>query len=54
MPANQIPLMAKQYGAKIIEVNPEPSNFTSEITDIYLQGKATEVMGKIEELLFPA
>ncbi|MCX6306364.1 MAG: NAD-dependent deacylase [Bacteroidetes bacterium] len=54
MPANQIPFMAKEYGATIIEVNPEPSNFTDKITDIFLQGKATEVMKKLEILLFPA
>jgi NAD-dependent deacetylase len=52
MPANQIPVMAKQYGAKIIEVNPEPSNYTRGLTDIFLKGKATEVMGKIEKLIF--
>jgi NAD-dependent deacetylase len=52
MPANQIPVMAKQYGAKIIEVNPEASNYTTGLTDIFLQGKATSVMGNIEELLF--
>jgi NAD-dependent deacetylase len=54
MPANQIPVMAKQYGAKIIEVNPEPSNYTLHITDIFLQGKATEVMEKLEGQLFSA
>lgn len=52
MPANQIPVMAKEYGATIIEVNPEPSNYTERITDIYLQGRATEVMQKLETLLF--
>jgi NAD-dependent deacetylase len=52
MPANQIPFMAKEYGATIIEVNPEPSNYTDKITDIFLQGKATEVMQMLEEELF--
>jgi NAD-dependent deacetylase len=52
MPANQIPFMAKEYGATIIEVNPEPSHFTDKITDIFLQGKATEVMQKLEIKLF--
>jgi NAD-dependent deacetylase len=52
MPANQIPFMAKEYGATIIEVNPEPSNYTGKITDVFLQGKAGEVMGKLEEFLF--
>jgi NAD-dependent deacetylase len=52
MPANQIPVMAKQCGAKIIEVNPEPSKYTHGLTDIFLKGKATEVMGKLEKLIF--
>lgn len=47
MPASQIPHLAKSTGAKIIEINPVPSNFTSSITDIFLQGKATDVMDKI-------
>jgi NAD-dependent deacetylase len=53
MPANQIPLIAKEYGATIIEINPEPSNYTEHITDIFLQGKATEIMQSLEKLLFP-
>lgn len=52
MPASQIPYHAKQHGATIIEVNPDMSNFTNTITDIYLEGKATEVMGKLKEVLF--
>ena len=52
MPANQIPFMAKEFGSVIIEVNPEPSNYTRKITDIFLQGKAAEVMEKLEEQLF--
>ncbi len=52
MPANQIPIVAKKHGAIIIEVNPEPSNYTSVVTDIFLQGKSTEVMRKLEEQLF--
>ncbi len=51
MPASQIPYHAKQNGAVIIEVNPGISNFTNTITDIYLEGKATEVMGKLKEAL---
>ena len=46
-PAANIPQLAKQNGAKIIEVNPEKSLFTDSITDIFLQGKASEVMQKI-------
>jgi len=47
MPASQIPHIAKANGATIIEVNPNPSNYTHQITDVFLQGKATEVMRKI-------
>ena len=44
-PAAMIPTEAKSAGATIIEVNLEPSEYTTQgITDIFLQGKATEVM----------
>lgn len=47
-PAAMIPITAKQNGAKIIEVNLEPSAYTEQgITDIFLQGKATEVMSNL-------
>ena len=44
MPASQIPYLAKQNGAKIIEINIAESSFTPKITDVFLQGKATEVL----------
>ncbi len=44
MPASQIPVMAKQNGAYIIEVNTERSNYTDSITDMFLPGKASEIM----------
>jgi len=52
MPANQFPFTAKRFGAKIIEINPNPSQFTSRITDHFLQGKAGEIMGLIGRELF--
>lgn len=51
MPASFIPYEAKRNGAKIIEINTEVSNYTNSITDVFLQGKATEVMSKLLELL---
>lgn len=48
-PASMIPRIAKENGAKIIEINTKRSYFTDDITDIFLQGKATEIMGKIIE-----
>ncbi|NCA86737.1 MAG: NAD-dependent deacylase [Clostridia bacterium] len=47
MPANQIPVIARQSGAKIIEINPEPSHYTHVITDIYLGGKAGEILPRL-------
>ena len=43
-PASMIPIYAENNGVKIIEINIEKSNFTDTITDIFLNGKATEVM----------
>lgn len=42
-PAGSIPVMAKRAGAAIIEINPEPT-FLSEHADIFIQGKAAEVL----------
>jgi NAD-dependent deacetylase len=44
MPACMIPSTAQSHGAKIIEINPEPTRFTAEITDIFLQATATQGM----------
>lgn len=47
-PACLIPDVAKQCGAKIIEVNLEPSEFSRKgITDIYLSGQSSAVMRKL-------
>jgi NAD-dependent deacetylase len=53
MPANMIPPMAKQNGATIIEINPNPSNYTDRVTDIFLQGKAGAVLTELGKHLFP-
>ena len=49
MPASMIPQIAKENGVKIIEINPHYSNFTHSITDIFLRGKATEVLRMLVE-----
>ena len=51
MPASQLPILAKQNGAKIIEINIEPSNYTNTITDIFLQDKATVASNKLKKEL---
>ena len=51
MPASMIPYEAKNNNVKIIEINTQPSKYTNTITDIFLKGKATEVMQKLLEKL---
>ena len=46
-PANTIPQTAKMAGATVIEINLEPTVLTNYLTDIFLQGKASEVVGKL-------
>lgn len=52
LPAANIPVVAKEHGAKIIEINIEETHFTREITDVFLKGKASEIMKGIGELLY--
>ncbi len=47
MPACQVPIFASQNGTFIIEVNTEPSAYTHSITNIFLRGKASEVLAKL-------
>ena len=47
MPAAMIPRLAKSNGARIIEINPTETHFTNEISDIFLKGKAGEVMSRL-------
>ena len=49
MPACSLPLTAKQFGAKIIEVNPLPSAFTDSVTDLYFPQKAGEFFAALEK-----
>lgn len=51
MPASMLPHTAKKNGARIIEVNPENSHFSSQVTDIHLKGEAGEVMTLLKEKL---
>jgi NAD-dependent deacetylase len=46
-PFNVLPRQAKQAGAKIIEINLEKTLLTDHITDIFLQGKATEQVSQV-------
>lgn len=52
LPAAEIPVVAKEHGAKIIEINIGKTHFSDDITDIFLKGKASEIMKGIGELLY--
>jgi NAD-dependent deacetylase len=52
MPAGMLPSIAKSHGARVIEINPEPSAFTASLTDLFLQGAAGEVSKQLESCLF--
>jgi NAD-dependent deacetylase len=46
-PAAYMPVIARQRGATIIEINPEPSPLTGTTSQILLQGKAGEIMSQL-------
>jgi NAD-dependent deacetylase len=52
LPAAEIPVVAREHGAKIIEINIGETHFSNDITDIFLKGKASEIMKGIGELLY--
>lgn len=43
-PANSIPGIAKNNGAKIVEVNMEETHLTRTVTDVFLMGRAGEII----------
>ncbi|MDZ7860805.1 MAG: NAD-dependent deacylase [Candidatus Krumholzibacteriota bacterium] len=51
MPACAIPYIAKENGAGIIEINTNKSSYTDSITDIFFQGKASEMTASLLEEL---
>ncbi|RPH94224.1 NAD-dependent deacylase [candidate division KSB1 bacterium] len=51
MPAAMIPRAAKEKGAVIIEINPQESNYTRDITDLYLEAPASVAMTRLLEAM---
>ncbi|MBP7735598.1 MAG: NAD-dependent deacylase [Spirochaetes bacterium] len=43
-PAAELPVVAKGNRAKIIEINIEPTGLTNSITDVFIRGRAEEVL----------
>ena len=46
-PAGLMPLIAKESGAKIIEINPERTPLTGEISDYLISGTAGDIMNRV-------
>ena len=52
-PAAMVPRWAAEAGAKIIEINPDESEFTSSVTTLHIPLPAGEAFSLIEKELFP-
>ena len=50
-PAALMPVFAKEAGAKIVEINPEKTPLTGQISDYLIRGNAGEVMNRILQQL---
>lgn len=50
-PANMIPSRAKAGGTTIIEINPDPSEYTNRITDIFIRDNATRAMENLMDAI---
>lgn len=50
-PANTLPYRAKAAGTTIIEINPAASEYTDQITDIFIQDNATRAMEHLMEAI---
>jgi len=50
-PAVDIPITAKASGAKVIEINLEPTPLTDRVTDYIIQGRSGEIVPQVIETL---
>jgi NAD-dependent deacetylase len=50
-PASELPKLAKDLGAYIIECNLSPTDYTGCISDIFIQGAASETLSLLVHLL---
>ncbi|HPC20522.1 MAG TPA: Sir2 family NAD-dependent protein deacetylase [Kiritimatiellia bacterium] len=47
-PAAALPMLARRGGATLIEVNPEPSDYTGKIVDLFIPLPAGDAFGRLE------
>jgi len=50
-PAAMMPILAKQNGATVIEINPTPTPLTAGTSDIFLKGNAGPVLTRLTEAI---
>jgi len=50
-PACDIPRIAKESGAAVVEINPEATSLTASVTDVHIIGGASEVLDRLATLL---
>lgn len=48
-PAAMLPLLARDAGARVIEINPEPTPLTGQVSDYLIPGPAGEVVGALSQ-----
>lgn len=46
-PASQMPMLAKRGGARIIEINLERTVLTATVTDVFIRGKAGDILPEL-------
>lgn len=51
-PAASLPIIAKNNGAKVIEINKESTELTHYITDYFIEGNAGEILPKILDEIY--
>jgi len=49
VPASHMPRIAKANGATVVEINLVPTHLTRDVTDIFLQGNAGEILPRLAE-----
>ncbi len=50
-PAGSLPDLAHEQGARIVEVNVEPTRYTDRVTTVFLRGPAGKVLGELARRL---
>jgi NAD-dependent deacetylase len=50
-PASDLPLLAKHNGARVVEINPEATVLTEDVTDLILQGPASQMLPPVLDLI---